>query len=145
MQSRTARLIMPIQDTSTPGSISELQAQVEQFRSTHPKRTKLPASLWQSATELARQHSIYAVARSLRLDYSTLKRHVNGFSAAPKPRRKRAIVAKFVELVGAAQERVDEYVVEFESVPGPKLRIHCKTANPPDWAVLLEAWRRVER
>lgn len=136
---------MPKQPDPIPESITQLQAQVEQFRSTHPKRTKLPASLWQSATELARQHSIYAVARSLRLDYSTLKKHVSGSSAGPRRRRKKSIVAKFVELVGAAQERVDEYVVEFESVHGPKLRIHCKTANPPDWAALLEAWHRVER
>jgi hypothetical protein len=136
---------MPTQNTSIPEPISELQAQVEQFRSTHPKRTRLPASFWQSATELARQHGIYVVAHSLRLDYTTLKKHASGSSAPSRPRRNKAAKAKFVELIGAAHERVDEYVIEFESVHGPKLRVHCKTAAPPDWAALLDAWRSVER
>jgi hypothetical protein len=70
---------------------------------------------------------------------------VNGSSAASKPRSKKAAAAKFVELIGAAHERVDEYVVEFESVHGAKLRVHCKTAFPPDWAALLGAWRSVKR
>jgi hypothetical protein len=112
---------MPTQDTPIPESILELQTQLEQFRSTHPQRTKLPVTLWRSAAELARQHGIYPVAHSLRLDYSTLKKHVNGSSAACRPRRKKSAAAKFVELIGTAQERVDEYVIEFESDHQPKL------------------------
>jgi hypothetical protein len=37
--------------------------------------------VWQSAAELARREGIYVVARSLRLDYCTLKKHVNGSGA----------------------------------------------------------------
>lgn len=136
---------MPPQNVPIPASISELHAELEQFRSTHPKRTRLPLSLWRSAAELARQHGIYVVAHSARLDYCTLKKHVNGSSAASRSRPKKGASAKFVELIGAGHERVDEYVVEFESVQGRNLRVHCKTATPPDWAALLDAWRRVER
>jgi hypothetical protein len=100
--------------------------------------------VWQSAAELARRHGIYVVARSLRLGYSTLKKQVNGSGAVPTPGRKRS-QAKFLELIGAARESTDEYVMEFESVRGPKLRIQCKTNTPPDWRVLLRAWRRMER
>jgi hypothetical protein len=100
--------------------------------------------VWQSAAELARCQGIYLVAHSLRLDYCTLKKHVNGSSAAPARMRKNA-QPRFVELIGAARESSDEYVIEFESVRGPKLRIHCKTNTPPDWPVLLRAWRRMER
>ena len=64
---------MPTQDTQIPESIVELHTQLEQFRSTHPRRTRLPVGLWQSAAELARQHGTYTVAHSLRLDYATLK------------------------------------------------------------------------
>lgn len=83
------------------------------------------------------------VARSLRLDYSTLKKHVNG-SAGYRPRRKKT-QPKFVELIATPGASVDEYVIEFESIRGSKLRIHCKTSAAPDWAALLQAWRRVER
>ena len=52
-----------------PEAIVQLQHQLDQFRSTQPRRTKLPESLWQAAVELARQHGMYPVAHSLRLDY----------------------------------------------------------------------------
>jgi hypothetical protein len=126
-----------------PESITQLQAELEQFRSTHPRRARLPQSMWQSAAELAQSHGIYMVARWLRLDYSTLKKRVNG-SAEPSAGRRKKSPPRFVEWIGAAPARVDEYVIEFESARGPKLRIHCKTATPPDWAALLRAWRRVE-
>jgi hypothetical protein len=134
---------MPKQRTPVPESITELLAQLVQFRSTHPLRTKLPESVWQSATELARCHGIYVVARSLRLDYCTLKKHVTG-SPETSSRRRKKPEPKFVELIGAASDRVDEYLIEFESARGRKLRIHCKSNTPPDWPALLRAWRRVE-
>jgi len=37
-----------------PEAIVQLQRQLDQFRSTQPRRTKLPESLWQAAVELAR-------------------------------------------------------------------------------------------
>ena len=135
---------MPKQTLPASESIAELQAQLQQFRSTHPPRTRLPASVWQSAGELARRHGIYPVARSLRLDYGTLKKQVNGLNAVPTRGRKKP-QARFVELIGAARESTDEYVMEFESVRGRKLRIQCKTNRPPDWPVLLRAWQRMER
>ena len=135
---------MPKQTLPFSESIAELQAELQQVRSAHPPRTRLPASVWQSAAELARRHGIYVVARSLRLDYCTLKKQVNGSGAAPSRGRMKS-PAKFLELIGAAQETTDEYVLEFESVRGPKLRIQCKTNTPPDWPVLLRAWRRMAR
>ena len=130
---------MPNPTASLPESIAELQVQLAEFRSTHPPRTKLPASLWQSAASLARCHGLYVVARSLKLDYSTLKKHLSG-SAEGRDTRKNA-QPKFIELIGATRHSVDEYVIEFESARGRKLRIHCKTNTPPDWPVLLRAWR----
>jgi hypothetical protein len=97
----------------------------------------------QSAVELARIHGIYAVSRPLRLDYTRLKKQVSGSSASSASRREGS-QPSFVELIGAAGARVDEYVIEFESGQGPKMRIHWKAATPPNWAV-LEAWRRAGR
>ena len=122
-------------------SVPQLQAQLEEFRVAHPGRTKLPESLWQSAVKLARRHGVYAVAHPLRLDYSKLKRQVNG----PSPPRRRKAQARFVELVGAVPARVDEYLIEFESPRGPKMRIHWNGSRPLDWGALLRAWRRVQR
>ena len=134
---------MPKQMAPVSESITALQAQLEQFRSTHPPRTRLPQTLWQSAAELARCHGIYVVAHWLRLDYCKLKRQVSGSSESPSRRRKKA-QPKFLELIGAARETVDEYVIDFEFARGRKLRIHCKSNTPPDWLALLRAWRRAE-
>ena len=123
--------------------LAELQAQIAEFRSTHPPRARLPESLWQSAAGLARRHGIYVVARSLKLNNCTLKKRLSG-SAGCRATRKGA-QPKFIELIGATRHSVDEYVIEFESARGRKLRIHCKTNTPPDWPALLRAWRRVER
>jgi len=131
---------MPKPPGPIPESITQLQAQLQEFRAAHAVRTKLPATLWQSAAELARCHGVYVVARSLKLDYSTLKRHLNG-SARSAPRLRKKNEPKFVELIGTTRQTVDEYLIEFESARGRKLRIHCKTNTPPDWPVLLRAWR----
>ena len=101
---------------------------------------KQPDPLPESGTQLARCHGVYVVARSLKLDYSTLKRHLDGSPRSASRLRKKS-PPKFVELIGASRQTVDEYVIEFESARGRKLRIHCKTNTPPDWPVLLRSWR----
>jgi hypothetical protein len=133
---------MARQSIPVPESILELQAQLDQFRSTHPPRTRLPESLWQSAVELARDHGLYLVSRSLRVGYMQLKQRLGGGWAARRQKKSRP---KFIELIGRAREQGEEYVVEFESAHGAKMRVHCKTGMAPDWAALLYAWRRGER
>ena len=124
-----------------PEPIAQLQRQLDQFRSTQPRRTKLPESLWQAAVELARQHGVYSVAHPLRLDYVGLKKRLGGAST----RRRKAIKPAFVELIGPNRAQLEECVIDFESSGGSKMRIQWKTAAPPDWASLLRAWRDAER
>ncbi|SRR5260370_36963259 len=57
--------------------------------------TKLPESLSQAAVEVARQHSVYAVAHALRLDYTRLKERLGGVPG----RRRKSPKPAFVELV----------------------------------------------
>lgn len=123
-----------------PEPILQLQRQLDQFRSTRPRRTKLPEPLWQAAVELARQHGIYPVAHPLRLDYMQLKRRLGG---VPGARRKKTKPA-FVELITPHPATLEECVIEFESAGGSKMRIQWKAATPPDWANLLRAWRETE-
>ncbi len=123
-----------------PEAILQLQRQLDQFRSTQPRRTKLPESLWQAATELARQHGIYPVAHPLRLDYMGLKRRLGGTPVL----RPKATKPAFVELVGAQATELEECVIEFESARGSKMRIQWKASAPQDWVSLLRAWREAE-
>jgi hypothetical protein len=124
-----------------PEPIVQLQRQLDQFRSTQPRRTKLPESLWQAAVELARQHGVYPVSHPLRLDYMGLKKRLGG---VPRLRRK-ATKPAFVELIAPDHAQLEECVIELESSGGSKMRIQWKTAAPPDWTSLLRAWRNAER
>jgi hypothetical protein len=126
--------------TPIPEAITQLQRQLEQFRSTRPTRTKLPEPLWQAAVELARQHGIHAVAHPLRLDYTRLKQRVEGISSRPR----NPATPAFVELIGRGAATLPECVIEFESPSRSKMRIQWKAAVPPDWASLLHAWHQTQ-
>jgi hypothetical protein len=118
-----------------PEAILQLQRQLDQFRSTQPRRTKLPESLWQAAVELARQYGVYPVAHPLRLDYTGLKKRLSGIPIV----RRKATKPAFVELIAP-----QECVIEFESPSGNKMRVQWKASTPHDWASLLRAWREAE-
>jgi hypothetical protein len=124
-----------------PEPIVQLQRRLDEFRSSRPHRTKLPETLWQAAVELARQHGVYSVAHPLRLDYTGLKKRLDG---VPIPQKK-ATKTAFVELISAHQAPMSECVIEFESSMGSKMRIQWKGSSTPDWAILLRAWRESER
>jgi hypothetical protein len=125
-----------------PEPILQLQGQLEEFRKSQPVRTKLPEALWQAAVELARQYGIYPVAHPLRLDYMGLKKRVG---EVRPPHRRKAAPPAFVEVVPAQPAALAACVIEFESVHGPKMRIHWKASTPPDWNNLLRAWRETEK
>jgi len=131
--------------TLIPEPIAQLQRQLDEFRSTHSTRTRLPEPVWQAAVELARQHGVYAVAHPLRLDYMGLKKRLDR-SHRPQPNtaqppEKRHAKPAFVELVARHPATLDEFVIEFESSRDGKMRIQWKAAAAPDWSSLLRAWR----
>ena len=101
-----------------PELIVQLQRQLEQFRSSHPHRTRLPETLWAAAVDLARQHGLYSVARPLRLDYTGLKRRL---SEAPGLEKK-APEGESAQAVGAALRSLavgaGEWRVARHGVPG---------------------------
>ena len=127
--------------SSIPEPIVQLQRELEQFRGSHPPRTRLPESLWQSAVELARRHGLYLVAHPLRLDYAQLKKRLGGFVKAPR----KVAAPAFVELIASHAVSLSECVIEIESSIGSKMRIQWKGSSAPDWTILLRAWREAER
>ena len=112
---------------SIPEHILHLQQQLDQFRSSQPRRTKLLEPLWRAAVERARQHGVYPVAHQLRLDYVQLKKRLGG---VPSPRRK-AHKPAFVEVVPPRSAVLEDCVMEFEPSSGGKIRIQWKAPAPP--------------
>ena len=127
--------------SAIPESIVQLQRRLDEFRSAQPHRTKLPETLWQAAVELARQHGVYSVAHPLRLDYTGLKKRLDGVP----DRKKKAAKPAFVELIAGHSATMADCVIEFESSVGSKMRIQWKASTAPDWISLFRAWRESER
>ena len=124
-----------------PEPIVQLQRRLDELRSTRPHRTKLPEAVWQAAVELAREHGLYSVAHPLRLDYTQLKKRLEG--AVDTPRQ--ATSPAFVELIASHPAAMSEGLIEFESSIGGKMRIQWKGSAAPDWISLLRAWQGAER
>jgi hypothetical protein len=124
-----------------PKPIAQLQRQLEQFRSSHAHRTRLPETVWQSAVELAREHGLYSVAPPLRLDYAQLKKRLGGVAIVSR----KAAAPTFVELIASHPATRSECVIEIESSIGGKMRIQWKASVAPDWISLFRAWREAER
>ena len=80
------------------------------FRSAQPHRKNLPKTLWQAAVELARQHGVYSVAHPLRLDYTGLKKRLDGIAGY----QRKATKGTFVELVADHPAPMADCVIEFE-------------------------------
>ena len=104
----------------------------ERWRSGHKARLPIPDALWRAAAEAAREHGVFRAAKTLRLDYTKLKRVMEAGAAstrmtAPSPR--------FVELAPADGIAMAECVIELEG-PRGKLRIQWRGATPPDLAAL---------
>ena len=124
----------------TPEAILHLQQQLDQWRGAQKGRTKLPESFWQAAVDLAKQYGVFRTAQPLRLDYTRLKQRLSGAAQrqeSPRP--------AFVELVRPQPAEMEEFVIEFESAQGGKMRVQWRSNTPPDWTNLLRAWRDGDR
>lgn len=127
----------------TPEPIVQLQRQLEQFRSSHAHRARIPEALWRAAVELARQHGLNAIAHPLRLDYMGLKRRLAGITEIAEKKQPRS--PGFVEWIAPHLAAGAECVIEFESQSAGKMRIQWKGSGALDWSSLLRAWREAER
>ena len=122
-------------NTAIPDDLLQFSRQVEEWRSAHPPRSRLPESIWVTAAEMAHRHGLHRTAKALRMDYMRLKKRLPG-GAQPRPEP-----PAFLELL-AAPTGLPECVVELESTHG-KMRVAMK-GMALDWARLLHAWRETE-
>jgi hypothetical protein len=82
---------------------------------------------------MARVHGLHGTAKTLRLDYTRLKKQLGSVPAdMPAPPR-------FLEFWAPPVNQPAECVVEVETSRG-RMRVAVKGVTP-DWAALLRAWR----
>jgi hypothetical protein len=122
-------------DNSSPAALDmeEVRQQLEQFRSTHHPRCHVPASLWARAAELARRHGLSPTARTLRLNYTRLKKLVQSSDHELKT----AEIPELVELIGPTFPRIPEWTIELEGGRG-RMRIQVKNAATAELITLSQ-------
>jgi hypothetical protein len=130
--------------------VEELRRQFEEFRRTHPVRSRLPEELWAAAAKLTRRDGIEATAQALDVDRPSLQKWTNRFEprAEVKPRtsrrqrqpRREPAAATFVELLAQTTGAAPSCLVEVESQRGAKLRLELKAISTSTLAELIRAF-----
>jgi hypothetical protein len=123
-------------------SIEVARSRFEDWRKTRTGKTPIPEELWAMAINVARHEGVNRTAQQLHLDGGKLKRLLVAANGGKRKGRRRV---GFVELITPVPASDPGCVIEFETAGGSKMRIHWKTAAPPDWTGLLRAWRNAER
>lgn len=121
------------------GELERLQERFEHWRRENgPGRRRIPGDLWSEASVLARRHGVVKVARTLRLDYTKLKKKA-GVQTNREP--KQASVP-FVELMMPGPMTASESVVELTSRSGDRMTIRLQPHCGRDVVQLAELFLR---
>lgn len=108
-------LTMPLQLT-----LEDVRKKFETWRETRRRCHPIPRELWDAAVDLTKIHSINAVSRALRLNYTTLRNHVHDkIPKVPAGDLQKA----FVELDFFKQALTSHCVVEMEKPGGARMKI----------------------
>lgn len=99
------------------------------WRRTKEPRSRIPEALWEMAIRLAVKHGVHRTARTLKLDYYSLKKRVGAAEGWPAKND-----SAFVELP-AVVAPVPECVIELAD-SGGTLRVHLKGYHAADIAVV---------
>ena len=130
---------MALGSSSASLGLQQTRRRIARWRDTRTHRgAPMPATLWAAAVALARQHGLYTTARTLRIDYGSLKKrlHTAGRGRVPSP--------AFVELPTPARPTgLGPCVIDLEASRGRRLRIEVTGVTMADLVMLTQvAWGR---
>ena len=117
---------------SIPAEIEEARQQFENWRGERKRGERIPANLWATAVELAKQHGVWPTAKALHLDHSGLKRRVRNDEGDEKS-------SAFVELIPQGG-MLCSCAVEMEDGRGARMRVELKGAAVDVTALSRTFW-----
>ena len=132
-----------IEQAVGPGeSLAQVEEQFRRWRESRKAGGRIPPPLWAAAMELARVHGLHRISKELRLDYSGLKRRLEGAGGDVQPGKS---AARFVEMFAAPASTAagrHECVVELENARGAKMRVQLSGAGLAGLASVCSSfWR----
>ncbi len=118
--------------------LEETRRQIARWRARRPYRgAAMPAALWAAAVALARQHGLYTTARTLHVDYGSLKKRRDAAGAGPRP------APAFIELPAARLSGLGPCVIDLHGARGRRMRIEVAGVTVADLVTLTQgAWGR---
>jgi hypothetical protein len=97
----------------------------------------MPAALWAAAIAAARQHGLSTTARTLHIDYGSLKKRRDAAG------RERVPAPAFIELPAARPSGLGPCVIDLQGARGRRLRIEGAGVTVADLVTLTQvAWGR---
>lgn len=117
----------------------QVQSRFESWRSTRNRKDPIPDELWKAAVELTKRHSVYKVARLLRLDYANLKkRGMNNPVATTAPEKTE--LTSFIELPLIPQHHCESCLIELKRPDGTEMQIRLSNSPDADLPSLIKAF-----
>jgi len=120
--------------SDVPARLARCRERFDKFRKKHKGYRRLPDSLWSAAVKLAQTYGVNRTTRTLRLDYSGLKRRLE--SAVSDTPSEAVSGPQFIELLPSELTAVAECALECRRPDGTLIRIHLKGPQLPDLAAL---------
>ena len=151
-----------------PARMEGVRRRFERWRRTRQSRSRIPEPLWAAAVKVAGRFGIHRTAKTLLLDYYSLKRRVEREAGAKRPtatkrrgesksgvRASKApascvtspasdAAATFVELPTPVWAACGECMLELERPGGSKMRVHLKGLPTPDLAAISRSLWQAE-
>ena len=112
-----------------------VRRRIEHWRKTREKRTAMPEELWESAAALAAEWGVYPIARSVGVDYDSLRKRVRQVAAEQKTETEPRDEGGFVELSASqllGPQDQHGAVMELSTADGATLQIRMPPGQPVD-------------
>jgi hypothetical protein len=131
---------MKTKSKSFLSEVRPVRCELQAWRRTRKHRDRIPDSLWNAMTELAREFGVSRVSQVMGVEYYGLKERVQG-SASVGPSINNQ--AAFVELPIPAPTRQSECLVELEDGRGAKMTLRLAPGSGNEVLLLVQAfWRK---
>ena len=127
-----------------PARLEGVRRRLDRWRKTHAARTRIPEPLWAAAVKMAEAYGIHRAAKTLRLDYYSVKRRVEEKAATAGKMPEEPAAATFLEVAPSPRSETCQCMVEFEDSGGAKMRVCLKGSEMPDLAALSRSFWRAE-
>ena len=122
--------MVEIEQASEAGqNLAQVVERFSVWRASRKAGGRIPAELWAVAVDMAKVHGLYRMSKELRLDYSGLKRRLEGAGGDVQPGR---ADTQFVELVATqpcSTTALRDCVIELHNGRGATMRVELNGAG----------------